>query len=192
MAKKTETKTDKVEREYVIPLRKETLKVPRYRKAEKAIKAIKEFLVQHMKIYDRDLNKIRIDKYVNEQVWHRGIRKPPAKIKIKAIKENDIVRVELVDYPDKLKFKKLREEKVLKEGEEKAKKKKVEAKVEEKPEGEEAKKEGETEEKKAAVVEAGEAMEKAEAKVDKHTTKAKSPKQEKNQMVGYNRSSRGK
>jgi large subunit ribosomal protein L31e len=185
-------KTNKVEREYIIPLRREWNKVPRYRRAEKAIKAIKQFLVQHMKIYDRDLDKIKVDKYVNEQVWHRGIRRPPAKIKIKAIKEDDVVRVELVDYPDKLKFKKSREEKVLREGEEKAKKKISEKKIEGKTEGEEAKKEEETEEKKAAVVEAGKEMEKIEAKVEKHTAKAKSPKQEKNQRVGYDKSGRGK
>ena len=131
MAKETKL-TEKTEREYVIPLRCEWKKVPRYKRAKKAIRAIREFLVQHMKIRDRDLNKIKIDKYLNEEVWFRGIKKPPAKIKVKAIKEEDIVRVELVDYSEKAKFKKTREEKILKEGEEKAKKKKEEKKIEEK------------------------------------------------------------
>ena len=124
MAKKTETKTEKIEREYIIPLREKSRAVPRYKKTPKAIKTIKEFLVRHMKIYDKDLKKIKIDKYLNEQMWFRGIKKHPHKIKVKAIKDGDIVRVEIVDYPDKLKFKKLREEK-LKEKAEGGKKKKV-------------------------------------------------------------------
>ncbi len=111
MAKKTEIKTEKIEREYVIPLRKQVKKVPRYKKANKAIRTIKEFLVKHMKIYDRDLKKIKLDTYLNEFVWFRGIKNPPHKIKVKAMKEGEIVRVELVDVPGKLKFKKLREEK---------------------------------------------------------------------------------
>ncbi len=180
--KKTKT-TDKLEREYVIPLRREWKKVPRYRRAEKAIKAIKEFLVRHMKVRDRDLNKIKIDKYLNEEVWFKGIKKPPAKIKIKAIKEKDIVRAELVDYPEKIKFKKLREEKILKEGEEKAKKKKQKESVGEKKEEttETTEKKKEEEEKKAAVIEAGEEIQKQTAKKVKHETggKTKQPKHQK-------------
>lgn len=49
----------------------------------------------------------------------------------------------------------------------------------------------EEKEKKSAVVEAGREMEKATARKEKHTTKVKSPKQEKNERVGYNKSSRG-
>ncbi len=56
MAKKPETKIEKIEREYIIPLRIKWKKVPRYKRANKAIKAIKEFLVRHMKIRNKDLN----------------------------------------------------------------------------------------------------------------------------------------
>ena len=62
MAKKTEPKTEKIEREYIIPLRARGKAVPRYKKTPKAIKTIKEFLARHMKIKDRDLSKIKIDK----------------------------------------------------------------------------------------------------------------------------------
>ena len=170
--KKQDTKKPEIEKEYVIPLREKCRSVPRYKKANKAIKTIKEVLARHMKVYDRDLNKIRIDKYLNEMVWFRGIRKPPAKIKIKAIKEGETVRAELADMPDKLKFKKAREEKREKKAVEAGKKKKTEEKPEEKPEEtkkEEEKKE-EEKEKKAAVVEAGQKMEKAAAKKAKHAT----------------------
>jgi large subunit ribosomal protein L31e len=120
MAKKTEAKIEKIEREYIIPLRKKVKIVPRYKKTNKAVRTIKEFLVRHMKIRDRDLKKVKIDKYLNEFLWHQGIRHPPVRVKVKAIKEGEIVRVELAEseVPAKLKFKKLREEKITKKSKE--------------------------------------------------------------------------
>jgi len=190
MAKKTETPIEKIEREYIIPLREKIRNVPSYRKTEKAMKSIKEFIAKHMKVIDRDLRKVKIDKYLNEIIWMRGIKNPIHKIKVKAIKEGDIVRVEAIDYPERLKFKKAREEKV--EGKAKAvveKKKKekeaAEKKDEPKTEGEkkeEAEKETrqdaelkkeEVEGKKAATIEAGKEMEKAAGKKMKHQTSAK-------------------
>jgi len=114
MAEKKEIKLDKIEREYVIPLRRKIRTVPRYKKTPKAVKSVKEFLVRHMKIRDRDLNKIKIDKHLNEMLWFRGIKNPPHKIKVKAIKEGEIVRVEAIDLMDRIKFKKIREEKMEK------------------------------------------------------------------------------
>ncbi len=177
MAKKPEPKTDKIEREYVIPLREKCRVVPRYKKSNKAIKTIKEFLARHMKVRDRDLNKIKLDKYLNEAVWFRGIRKPPIKIKVKVVKEGDIVRAELAEMPDKLKFKKLREEKREQKAVEGVSKKKVE-KVEEKPTEQVAEKKKEEKEKKSAVVEAGQKRGKDAAKQMKHQTvsKVKQPK----------------
>jgi ribosomal protein L31E len=49
MAKKEETSKIVLERIYSIPLRRETLKVPPFRKANKAVKTIKEFISKHMK-----------------------------------------------------------------------------------------------------------------------------------------------
>jgi large subunit ribosomal protein L31e len=196
MAKKTENKTEKLEREYVIPLRKEWMKVPRYRKTNKAVKAVKEFLVKHMKIRDRDLNKIKVDRYVNELLWMRGVKNPPSKVKVKAIKEGDIVRVELVEMPANIKFKKLREEKLILSASEIAKKKKAEKVEVEKEEDTDKNNDGVEDKKaekedKAALVEAGLEMQKEAAKKEKHTTKPKSPKQEKNMKVTYNKSSQG-
>ena len=81
--------TKKLEREYVIPLRREWLKVPEYKRANKAVKAIKEFLVRHMKVYDRDLRKVKIDILLNNELRFRGMRKPPARIKVKAKKKDN-------------------------------------------------------------------------------------------------------
>jgi len=192
MAKEKQQATKILEREYVIPLKNEWKKVPRYKRANKAIKSIKEFLVRHMKIYDRDLNKVKIDKYLNEFVWRRSIKKPPVKIKVKAIKEIDsenkeIVNAELIDFPEKLKFKKLREEKLKKSAIEKAEKKKAEKeekKTEESTKKESHEKEKEAE-KKAATIESQEKALKQTAKKTKHTTdvKSKQPKHQKRKAL---------
>jgi len=192
----TKNKTEKFEREYVIPLRHRWQIVPRYQRTNKAIRAIKEFLVRHMKIRDRDLDKIKIEKSLNELIWMRGIKNPPSKVKVKAIKEGDIVRVEGAELPERLKFKKLREEKLEISAKEVAKKKKTEKVSDEKVEevkGEEVseEKQKEVEEKKEATVEAGKEIEEKLAKAEKHTTKVKSPKQEKNMQTQYNKSGRG-
>lgn len=196
MAKKETKSVEKIEREYIIPLRKQVKKVPRYKKANKAIRTIKEFLARHMKIYDRDLKKIKLDKYLNEFVWFRGIRKPPMKIKVKAIKEGEIVKVELAEMPGKLKFKKAREEKRDKKAQEFVEKKKTmmqkaKESMQKPAETKTEEKKAEEKEKKASVVEEGKEMEKAKAKESKHTVKAKSQKEEKNAKAGYNKSSRG-
>ena len=180
-------KQNLIEREYTIPLREKVRTVPRYKKTNKAVKTVKEFLVRHMKIYDRDLNKIKMDKYLNEYLWFRGIRKPPYKVKIKAIKEGDIVKVELAELPEKLKFKKVREEKRETKAK-KLEKKKPELKKSEESEIKEKKEEDknkdgvedkkEEEEKKTAVVESGHKFEKEEHKKQKHTTKIKKPNQQ--------------
>ena len=186
-----ETKTDeKVEREYVIPLRNKWKRVPRYKRANKAIKAIKEFLVKHMKIRDRDLKKIRIDKFLNEEVWFRGIKRPPARIKVKAVKEEtkdkeSIIRVYLSEMPDKLKFKKAREEKREKKAVDMAKSKTQEVKEEaEKVEEKTEEDKKEETEKKSSVVEEGKKLEKTAAKKVKHETKqSKQPKHQKRKAL---------
>jgi large subunit ribosomal protein L31e len=168
------------EREYVIPLREKCRVVPRYKKTNKAIKTIKEFLAQHMKVRDRDLKKIKLDRYLNEAVWSRGIKNPLSKVKVKATKEGDIVRAELMDMPKNLKFKKAREERLEKQSEAIAKGKKAEKTKEEKSNVEEpnAEKKLEEKEKKSAVIEEEEGIEKEMAKKKRHDVKEMNPSQE--------------
>ncbi len=165
-----------IEREYTIPLRREWEKVPRYKRAKKAIRAIREFLAQHMKVRDRDLNKIKVDKFLNEEVWFRGIRNPPAKIKVKAYKEGDIVRASLAVLPNTLKFKKEKEEKAHKKSEEAGKKHEPKEHIEQKAETEEQK--IVTEEKKENTIEATEKFEKESAKKMKQIKGGKMDKME--------------
>ncbi len=130
--KKTEGKAE-LEREYIVPLRKGFLNVPHYRRAKKAVKTLKEFMVRHMNIRDGDTRKVKINIHLNNEIWFRGIKKPLTKIKVKAKKIGGIVYVELADVPKVVKFKMAREEKVKmasvvdKKGAKKTEKEKVEA-----------------------------------------------------------------
>ncbi len=176
MAKKEIEPKIILEREYIVPLRRQWLKVPEYKRANKAVKAIRQFMVKHMKIYDKDLKKIKIDKILNNELRFRGMRKPPAKIKVKARKyDNGIVRVELVEIPKHIQFKLDKEKKELEKAEKVKKKKEVEKKEEKPEEGKEEKKE--KEEKQEAVKEEGLMKSKQQARDMKHITgKQKQPK----------------
>ena len=68
--KKIEPKVE-LEREYIVPLRKGWLKVPKYKRANKSMKTLKEFIAKHMKVYDRDLRKIKVDQILNNEMRFR-------------------------------------------------------------------------------------------------------------------------
>ena len=167
-----ETKSTKLEREYVIPLRKAWLKVPLYERTGKAIKAIKIFLAKHMKVKDRDVNKVKIDVYLNNELWFKGRTNTPAKIKVRAVKENGIVTVNFVELPESVKFLKAKHEKLQKALE--AKQPKQEVKTEKKEEKTEAKTEDQKKdekEKESSVAQTNEKQMEIKAKEQKHTPK---------------------
>jgi large subunit ribosomal protein L31e len=92
MAKKE--KAQPTERTYTIPLRKAFSRVPIYRRTPRAVKAVREFLQRHMKS-----TTIHIGKRLNEELWKRGIRNPPHKVKVTVTKdENNIVKAELFGH----------------------------------------------------------------------------------------------
>ncbi len=94
MAKKTEEKN--LERTYNIPLRKEWLRVPKYKRAKKAVAGLRKFLVRHMKSEN-----VLIGKYANLEIWKHGIKNPPHHILIKAVKDDKgVVKAELVGAPE--------------------------------------------------------------------------------------------
>ena len=134
-----------LERTYTIPLRREWLKVPRYKRAKKAVIAVNRFLRRHMKSDD-----VRLGKYLNEELWKHGIKNPPSKIRVNVLKDDKgVVRAELVGAPipkveEEAKKKGLKEKIVEKIKGKPAEEKKEEAK---KPE-EETKAEKSAEEKK--------------------------------------------
>jgi len=89
-----ETKTNKIERKYIVNLRQEIIKAPRYKRAKKAVRALKEFLKRHMKSDD-----IKLGKYLNEYIWQNGQKNPPTKIEIRVTKEDQKVFAELSSAP---------------------------------------------------------------------------------------------
>ncbi len=115
-------KTDIIEREYVIPLRKSFIKAPQYERAKRAIRTIKRFIARHMKVEERDFKKIKLDIFLNNELWFKGRRKPPAKIKVRATKEKGIVKVNFASIPEHVKFIKSKIEKQHKKSEKKEEK----------------------------------------------------------------------
>ncbi|WP_400206208.1 50S ribosomal protein L31e [Candidatus Methanarcanum hacksteinii] len=85
--------SEEVERIITIPMRA-TKMAPRTKRAARAIKEIRDNIARHMKA---DVEKIWIDKSLNEKIWERGIQNPPRKITVKAVKfEDGLVEVSLV------------------------------------------------------------------------------------------------
>lgn len=119
-----------MERTYNVPLRKEFQKAPKYKRSKKAVTALKEFLVKHMKSED-----VRIGRHLNEHIWQRGIKNPPHHVKVTAIKDDEgIVKVELFGFKYEELTKEELEEKRKKEEKKAKKEKKVSEKVKKKPE----------------------------------------------------------
>lgn len=94
----------KLERVYVVPLREGTQKAPAHRRAKKAVNVLKEFIAKHMKCEN-----VKVGVYLNELIWSKGIKNPPAKVEVKAVKDSvkennkevEFVTVELNILPKK-------------------------------------------------------------------------------------------
>jgi large subunit ribosomal protein L31e len=100
---KPPTREEKVEEEeiveervYTIPLGKCWI-APSNRRASRALRVIRSFVVKHMKLEARgkeeegeeEPKRLVIDNDVNERVWGRGMQKPPRKIRVRAAKDKE-------------------------------------------------------------------------------------------------------
>jgi len=171
-----------LEREYIVPLRKRWIRKAYYKRTNAAVKELKEFVARHMRVEDRDTRKVKLDKWLNVEMWQRSIRKPLSKIKVKVKKlESGIVKVELAEVPEYWKFKIEKEKKMLEEGEKIAKEKDAKKKeMEEKLKKEQEKAESEAkkeidEEKKEVIVKEKEKSEE-ESNIQKAEIKHKEAK----------------
>lgn len=82
-----------VERIYSVRLKHNVKRFPRWLRAKKSIKYIKNFMSRHMKVPPEN---VKIDNALNETIWSRGAQKPPAKLRLRAVKFDDgVVEVEL-------------------------------------------------------------------------------------------------
>ena len=79
-------KMAELERTYIIPLRREWLRVPKYKRAKRAVHAVQNFLKRHMKA--GDLSNIKLGRFLNEAIWARGINSPPHKIRVNVRKDD--------------------------------------------------------------------------------------------------------
>jgi large subunit ribosomal protein L31e len=88
MAEEKKTKDDEgpavhVERLFTIPLRGLD---PKWRRGEKAVQRVRAHLARHLKA---DPGAVKIDGSINELLFARGIRKPPPRIRVRAMKFED-------------------------------------------------------------------------------------------------------
>ena len=98
------------EKIYTIPLR-EAYKKAHRKRVPYAARLVKSYLKTHMKADD-----VKIGKHLNDELWGRSISKPPRHVRVKAFKEDGVVKVELMghDYVD-FKAKPKKERKDMKE-----------------------------------------------------------------------------
>ena len=86
-----------VERTLTINVRKQVIKVPAYRRAKKAVTAVREFLQQHMKS-----DNVKLGKYLNLKLWEHGIKNPTMRVTVVAKKDDKgMVTAELPSIPVK-------------------------------------------------------------------------------------------
>lgn len=70
------------EKVFTIPLRKDWLKKSRVARTNRSVDAIRIFLSRHMKS-----DEIKLSPLLNESLWKRGAKKPPAFVKVKVAKD---------------------------------------------------------------------------------------------------------
>ena len=78
------------EKIFIINLKKEFMKKPLYKRAKKAVTAVKEYITQHLKV-----EKVKIGSNLNMHIWTRGKRHPPSKVKVHAYVKEKTAYVEL-------------------------------------------------------------------------------------------------
>ena len=71
------------EKTFNIPIRKEFQKAPKYKRAKKAISAVKLFLNKHMKS-----DNVKVHNSINLKIWERGIKNPPHHVKVIVSKDD--------------------------------------------------------------------------------------------------------
>ena len=80
------------ERIYTIPI-SEAYKKAERRRAPYAVRLVKNFLRTHTKAEE-----IKLGAELNKEIWARGIKRPPKKVRVKAVKEGNVVKAELMGF----------------------------------------------------------------------------------------------
>lgn len=69
---------------FTVPIKKIKKIVPRWKRAPRAVKFVREFVARHAKAQE-----VIIDPKVNEKIWERGIDNPPSKLRVKVKVEEE-------------------------------------------------------------------------------------------------------
>ncbi|MFH0869346.1 MAG: 50S ribosomal protein L31e [archaeon] len=129
------------EKLFTIPLRREFVRVPKWRRTKRAVDAVRAFVIRYAKAKE-----VRIGRWLNLELWGKGAKNPPSKVYVKITKDKDVARVELAKLPPRA----VREAELMKSKD--VKKKKLEAaraaKEEKEKKEEDYKKKKEEEQKK--------------------------------------------
>ncbi len=80
------------ERTYTFPFRR-VWGTPRGKRTPRATRMLKEYVRRHMKV-----EHVIISNEINEQIWSRGISKPPRNLTIRAVKDKE---GKVIVYPPK-------------------------------------------------------------------------------------------
>jgi len=101
--KKEEIEEEIVEEKiYTIPLGRAWIS-PRKKRAPRAALILKNFIHKHMKIKTEaeegeEIERLVVSNEVNEEIWSKGIEKPPRKIRVRAVKDKEgVVTVYLAE-----------------------------------------------------------------------------------------------
>ncbi len=97
MAKQTDAVSSS-EKIFTIPLR-EAYKKANNKRTPYAARLVRAYLKTHTKA-----NIVKMGQHLNEELWKRSIAKPPRRVRVKAIREGDVVKAELMGY-DYVEFK---------------------------------------------------------------------------------------
>ena len=133
------------ERIYTVPLG-DAYEAVRKRRAPRAVRILKEFIVKNMKAKDE---RILLSNALNSYIWGNSIQKPPRRVKVRLIKDTEKISAYLADEKIEEKKEEPKKSEEKKEEPKKAEEKKEEPKKEEKAaEKKEPEKEAPKEEKK--------------------------------------------
>lgn len=69
---------------YNVPLRKNWIKVPKWRRSKRASNHLKEFLIRHTKSEN-----VKIGRWLNEAIWKHGGENPPGTVKVKVTEDKE-------------------------------------------------------------------------------------------------------
>ena len=67
---------------FVVPIQKIKKRVPRWKRAPRAARFVREWIARHAKA-----DEVIIGTDVNEKIWERGAEKPPSRLRVKVVVE---------------------------------------------------------------------------------------------------------